>query len=260
MVQPGHLNLNVDLFQIRDRSPSEQTALFKKRIEQGLNQKVHRRYKARPPFCFPWIKVLAGSFNRLYWDIEKEYTKAIYGTEGDFRSAIGGAADTDPKVLEYLAGSCLDRLEAAVRADPDSSNPFYYFEAGVASVDYVERFLAYMAALAHQQGRSSLLDRLQYVLTDFSKPILEDAEKTLGKKFGRVSLIYSPADAENPNEQLEAYKGRILGFHATNIFDNIPSVQIARRNGFYYQVRTRLYLPLESYYAIVRKYDHNSFL
>jgi len=61
-------------------------------------------------------------------------------------------------------------------------------------------------------------------------------------------------DALNPLKTLSFLRHKILYIHSTNMYDNLPDEEIMRRNGEFYYVHMRAYVPMRDAAQISEKF------
>jgi 5,10-methylenetetrahydrofolate reductase len=245
----GQFELSCNLFDFQGKSDGDLTKLFEKRLHAALMGSYEEGVRLDPDFV-PHSQSISWQWNRAFWSHVEEFMKA----QGkNYRDSIGGSPDTNPKLLEYTVPKFFSQLEEAIKNNGEGK-PFYYIESGVASTDHPKAFLKKLREHAKAVGKEEYLQHFHYVVTDFTRKILDDSYKEMGSEYEGVTIEYQKVEGENPLGALEQYRGRILCYHATNVFDSIPTDQIVKRNGKYFEVFARLYLPQKDFDALVLKY------
>lgn len=177
-------------------------------------------------------------FNALYWSAleawEKAsghgYEQALPGGESDARNR---AAARD-LVAELFAD--WDPLAAAGALPAE----LYVAELGVGNGNQAKVFLDEFKDLDQVHGRG-YYSRLHYLMCDYSQHVLDLARETVADHAARVSSI--PLDARHPLTALGFLRGRVFLLYISNVYDNLPTDEVAQLGGRTYQVHTRAYLP-----------------
>jgi hypothetical protein len=181
---------------------------------------------------------IAWEFNKLYWhrlsDWEKAtgrgYEQALPGGKSDAHhpSAIAdGVADfwTLLKDLEKH-----NQLQAEI----------FVLEIGVGMGIRAALWLDCFQALDRQRG-TDFYPRLKLLLGDYSLATLERSRPALKNHLELCSFVV--LDALSPIRTLSFLRHKILHIHLTNVYDNLPDEEIARRDGRLYLVQVRAFLP-----------------
>src|SRR5258708_1654323 len=77
---------------------------------------------------------------------------------------------------------------------------------------------------------------------DYSLATLDMQRPAVGEHADLCSFLV--LDALNPLKTLSFLRHKILQVHSTNVYDNLPDEEIARRHGKMYFVQARAYLPM----------------
>ena len=188
----------------------------------------------------PWC---AGSrsciwrFNSLYWQAlslweqatGREYEQALPGGESDARN-VEAARDL---ILELF--KIWDDLD--VRGALPSE--LYVIELGVGNGNQAKVWLDEFVALSAAHRRD-YYRRLQYMMGDYSPHVLERAMKTVAHHGDHVNALV--VDATRPAVSLGFLRGKAFLAYISNVYDNLPSDELARVGGRNYQVEVRAYL------------------
>ena len=177
-------------------------------------------------------------FNALYWSAlepwEKAsghgYEQALPGGESDARNR---AAARD-LVAELFAD--WDPLAASGALPAE----LYVAELGVGNGNQAKVFLDEFKDLDQVHGRG-YYSRLHYLMCDYSQHVLDLARETVVAHAAHVSSI--PLDARHPLTALGFLRGRVFLLYISNVYDNLPTDEVAQLGGRTYQVHTRAYLP-----------------
>jgi hypothetical protein len=177
-------------------------------------------------------------FNSLYWSAlelwEKAtgrgYEQALPGGESDARNRAAAAE---------LIGELIDvwgRLETA-NALPDE---LYVVELGVGNGNQAKVFLDEFREVDRRHGKG-YYERLHYLMCDYSAHVLDLARETVAEHSERVSSF--ALDATKPRTALSFLRYKVFLVYVSNVYDNLPTDEVAQMGGRTYQVQTRAYLP-----------------
>lgn len=176
-------------------------------------------------------------FNARYWtDLElwerstgRGYEQALPGGESDARDR--GA------VRELIRGlfTVWDGL-AAAGALPEQ---LCIVELGVGNGHQAEVFLDEFQALDLAHG-AGYYRRLHYLMCDYSAHVLDLARATVGAHLDRVSSV--TLDATQPLTSLGFLQYKVFLVYVSNVYDNLPTDEVAQLGGRTHIVQTRAYL------------------
>jgi hypothetical protein len=177
-------------------------------------------------------------FNSLYWSAldlwEKAtgrgYEQALPGGESDARNR-----DAAAELIGDLM-SIWDRLDKA-NALPDQ---LYIVELGVGNGNQAKVFLDQFLELDRRHGKG-YYQRLHYLMCDYSSHVLDLARETVAEHTDRISAL--ALDATKPRTALSFLRDKAFLVYISNVYDNLPTDEIAQLGGRTYQVQTRAYLP-----------------
>jgi hypothetical protein len=176
-------------------------------------------------------------FNTLYWQAlshwekatGREYEQALPGGESDARNA-GAARDL---ILELF--SIWDDLSAR-RALPDE---LYVLEIGVGNGSQARTWLDAFAGLDRSHGRD-YYRRLHYLMGDYSAHVLERARQAVAHHGGHVSALV--LEATRPAVTLGFLAGKTFLVYMSNVYDNLPTDEVACIHGRMYRVEVRAFI------------------
>jgi hypothetical protein len=191
----------------------------------------------------PWCltsKSCIWDFNSLYWKelglweavSGQGYERALPGGESDARNS----AAARESILELFA--TWDHL-AERRALPDQ---LHVLEIGVGNGSQARAWLDEFLRVDRELGRD-YYRRLHYLLGDYSPHLLDIARRASGPHADHVSALV--LDAMAPSKTLGFLKYKAFFVYISNVYDNLPTDEIARIDGRLYQVETRAYLAAE---------------
>jgi hypothetical protein len=177
-------------------------------------------------------------FNALYWqalsDWEqatgKEYEQSLPGGESDARNTEAARE----LILELFR--IWDELGAR-RALPDE---LYVLELGVGNGHQARTWLDEFVQLDRRHGRD-YYRRLRYLMGDYSPHVLERARQAVAHHGERVvsALV---VDATRPSITLGFLAGKAFLVYISNVYDNLPTDELACIHGRTYQVQTQAFL------------------
>jgi hypothetical protein len=177
-------------------------------------------------------------FNARYWSALELWEKATgHGYEQALPGGQSDARNHDAArdlVTELFA--VWERLESA-RALP---NELYVTELGVGNGSQAKVFLDEFAELDRARGLG-YYRRLHYLMCDYSQHVLDLAIQTVAGHDGHVSCL--TLDATRPGTSLGFLRGKIFLLYISNVYDNLPTDEVAQLGGRTYQVQVRAYFP-----------------
>ncbi|HZC41857.1 MAG TPA: hypothetical protein VE343_14365 [Streptosporangiaceae bacterium] len=189
-------------------------------------------------------------FNALYWQAlsgweqatGREYEQALPGGQSDARQA-------DP--VRELIGELFrvwDELDAR-HALPEE---LYVVELGVGNGNQACTWLDAFAELDRVHGRD-YYQRLHYLMGDYSAHVLDRARQAVARHGDRVNTLV--LDATRPRLTLGFLRGKAFCVYISNVYDNLPTDELAFLAGRPYLVEVRGYLRDEDAARIARSYQ-----
>lgn len=177
-------------------------------------------------------------FNSLYWNelglweraTGQEYEQALPHGESDARNT---AAARD---LILALFRVWDEL-AARRALPED---LHVLELGVGNGNQARVWLDEFFRLDSERG-SEYYRRLNYLMGDYSPHVLERAWANVRHHADHVSSLV--LDARSPSKTLGFLRFKVFLIYISNVYDNLPTDEIARLDGQLFRVEVRAYLP-----------------
>jgi hypothetical protein len=177
-------------------------------------------------------------FNQLYWsalaDWEqatgKEYERSLPGGRSDARNV----ASVHELILDLFA--VWDDLNER-NALPDE---LYVLELGVGNGNQARVWLDEFVHLDKLHG-SRYYRRLHYLMGDYSRHVLERAELAVADHAPHVSSLV--LDATRPAASLGFLRYKTFLVYISNVYDNLPTDELARIAGRAYLVEVRANLP-----------------
>jgi hypothetical protein len=188
-------------------------------------------------------------FNSLYWQALSQWEQA---TGREYEQALPGgqsqARDTETArelIRELLA--VWDELDDR-RALPEE---LYVIELGVGNGGQARTWLDAFAELDRAHGRD-YYRRLHYLMGDYSAHVLERARQAVAHHGDRVSALV--LDAVQPQVTLGFLRGKAFCVYISNVYDNLPTDEVATIHGRPYLVEVRAYLRGDDAGQIAARY------
>jgi hypothetical protein len=181
---------------------------------------------------------IAWGFNRLYWHRLPDWEKF---TGRPYEQALpGGKSDANhpSAVADCVADfwTLLKDLENRKQLPEE----LFVLEIGIGmgtrSGLWLDRFLT----LDRERG-TNYYPRLKFLLGDYSLSTLERSRPAVKQHLDLCSFVV--LDALNPMKNLSFLRHKILHIHLTNVYDNLPDEELARRDGQLYAVQVRAFIP-----------------
>lgn len=182
---------------------------------------------------------IAWEFNKLYWHRLSDWEQA---TGKSYEQALpGGKSDANhpAAVADGVADfwTLLRDLENRNQLPPE----LFLLEIGVGMGTRCALWLSRFRALDQERG-TNYYPRIKFLLGDYSLSTLERSRPAVKEHADLCSFIV--LDALNPVKTLSFLRHKILHIHSTNVYDNLPDEELARRDGRLYMVQVRAYLPI----------------
>ncbi len=188
----------------------------------------------------PWVPgadSCVWRFNALYWQAlaawekstGKGFEQALPGGESDARNS----AAAREIILDLF--SSWDEL-ASRRALPDE---LYVIELGVGNGGQARTWLDEFVELDRRHGRD-YYRRLHYLMGDYSAHVLDRARQEVAHHGDHVSGLV--LEATRLSGSVGFLAGKAFLVYISNVYDNLPSDEVAVIRGRTYLVQTRSYL------------------
>jgi hypothetical protein len=176
-------------------------------------------------------------FNSLYWQALSQWEKA---TGREYEQALPGG-ESDARNREAVKELILELFKVWDDLDARQALPaeLYIVELGVGNGNQACVWLDMFAELDGAGGRD-YYHRLHYLMGDYSPHVLERARKAVAHHGDRVSALV--LDATRPAHTLGFLAGKAFLVYISNLYDNLPSDEVACVDGRMYQVEVRAYL------------------
>ena len=176
-------------------------------------------------------------FNALYWlalseweqATGRQYEQSLPGGESDARNTEAARE----LILELFR--IWDELDAR-RALPDE---LYILELGVGNGNQARTWLDEFVQLDRRHGRD-YYRRLRYLMGDYSPHVLERARQAVAHHSERVSAL--AVDATRLDITLGFLSGKAFLVYISNVYDNLPTDELACIHGRTYLVQTQAFL------------------
>ena len=199
----------------------------------------------------PWgpiSKSCIWRFNAVYWQelaIWEEaaghgYAQALPGGESGGTNTKATRASIEE--LFRVWDSLTER-----RALPDQLT---ILEIGVGNGDQAKVWLDEFRKLDAEHD-TDYYRRLHYLMGDYSPHVLERARSTVANHADRVSTLV--LDASRPHDTLRFLESKIFFVYISNVYDNLPSDEIALLDDRHYMVECHAYLPRADVEAIAHQ-------
>lgn len=199
-------------------------------------------------WCRPSSSVV-WAFNAAYWRHLSDWEAAF---ERPFVAALpGGVSDgTNPAFWQERLEAFLDVLDrlAAAGTLPEE---VYVLELGVGGGHQARLWLDTFESICRERGRD-FYERVRYLMADFSADVLHAARRTVEEHGDKVSCL--TLDAVDPLQALRFLRYKVLFIHASNLYDNLPTDEVVRRDDALYEVQVRAALPAAAVAQLQR--DH----
>jgi hypothetical protein len=177
-------------------------------------------------------------FNLMYWSdlalweevTGKDYAQALPG--GESAATNTGAARSVIEELFRIWDALVER-----HALPDQLT---VLELGVGNGDQAKVWLDEFVKLDKELGRD-YYRRLHYLMGDYSSLVLDLARANTTEHHSRVSTLV--LDAARPLETLRFLESKVFFVFISNVYDNLPTDELAVIDDHLYQVEMRAYIP-----------------
>lgn len=204
----------------------------------------------------PWVagrESCIWRFNALYWQALSLWERA---TGQGYEQALPGG-ESDARNREAARELILDLFRvwddlSARGALPDE---LYVVELGVGNGNQAKTWLDEFVELDPAHGRD-YYRRLHYLMGDYSAHVLAQAQQAVADHGDRVNALV--LDATRPQVTLGFLRGKTFLVYISNVYDNLPTDEVARIDGHTYRVEVRAYLPETEAGEIARRFSMTS--
>src|SRR5437016_5061714 len=128
----------------------------------------------------------------------------------------------------------------------------FVLEIGVGTGARAAQWLDRFRELDAERGRG-FYPRLRFLLSDYSSRILDRAAQAV--RGHREISSFIALDALNPFKTLAFLRYKLLHIHLTNVYDNLPTDEMVRKDGRFFAVEARAYLPAAAAAAIAEEFE-----
>jgi len=177
-------------------------------------------------------------FNNLYWHRLADWEE--FTGRGYEQALPGGKSDANhpAAVADCVADfwTLLRDLESRKQLPEE----IFVLEIGVGMGKRAGLWMDRFRALDEERG-TKYYQRLKFLLGDYSLATLDRSRPAVKNHLNVCSFIV--LDALNPMKSLAFLRHKILHIHLTNVYDNLPDEEFARRDGRLYSIQVRAYLP-----------------
>jgi hypothetical protein len=177
-------------------------------------------------------------FNALYWQALARWEES---TGREYEQALPGG-ESDARNIEAVRELILELFKVWDDLDARGALPaeLYVVELGVGNGNQARTWLDEFAALSAVHSRD-YYRRLQYLMGDYSPHVLGRARHAVAKHADHVNALV--VDATHPAVSLGFLRSKAFLVYVSNVYDNLPSDEVARIGGRTYEVEVRAYLP-----------------
>ena len=188
-------------------------------------------------------------FNAVYWQALAAWEQA---TGREYEQALPGG-QTQARDVEAARALIRDLLEVWDELDARRALPeaLYVVELGVGNGNQARTWLDTFLEMDREHGRD-YYRRLHYLMGDYSPHVLERARQAVAHHGGHVNSLV--LDATSPQVTLGFLRGRAFCVYISNVYDNLPTDELATIGGRPYLVEARAYLRDEDAAQIGQKY------
>jgi hypothetical protein len=169
----------------------------------------------------------------------------------DYRPVLAGREEGGP------AGHRGLELGVDLRRGPDLDarhalpDQLYVVELGVGNGNQARTWLDAFLELDRVHGRD-YYRRLHYLMGDYSAHVLQRAQRAVAHHGERVNALV--LDATRPAVTLGFLRGKAFLVYVSNVYDNLPTDEVASIRGRSYRVEVRAYLPEGDAARIARRF------
>jgi len=192
----------------------------------------------------PWLPASASviwEFNALYWKALDLWEQA---TGRRYEQALpGGQSDARNRDAVREMISSLFVLWDSLAARNALPEELYVVELGVGNGGQAKTWLDEFIELDREHGKD-YYRRLHYLMCDYSPHVLQLARTAVANHDQHVSSFV--LDATQPRTALGFLRYKIFLVYISNVYDNLPTDEVAQIGGRTYIVQTRAYLTREA--------------
>jgi len=192
---------------------------------------------------------IAWGFNHLYWHRLADWEE--FTGRGYEQALPGGKSDANhPGAVADCVADFWTLLRDLER-HKQLPEELFVLEIGVGMGRRASLWMDRFRALDTERG-TNYYPRLRFLLGDYSLATLERSRPAMKNHLELCSFVV--LDALNPLKNLAFLRHKILHIHLTNVYDNLPDEEFARREGQLYAVQVRAFVPPSEARRITQKF------
>ncbi len=242
----GNVDLYLDTRQIAPGSPTLRADLLKA-LARATGAGADDRFYLEEFKTFR--SSIAWHFNGLYWRRLDDWERS---TGRSYETALPGG-QSDGNLPEAIADSVGDFWTLLQDLDKKRQLPseIFVLEIGVGSGLRCGRWLDRFKAIDQHRG-THYYQKLRVLLGDYSLATLDMSRPNVKDHIDLCSFMV--LDALNPLKTLAFLRHKVMYVQTTNMYDNLPDEEILRRDGHFYLVQSRCFIPLEEAQRLCAQY------
>ena len=176
-------------------------------------------------------KSIIWEFNRLFWQNLPLWEKAT--GKGYEKALPTGVSDGhNPEAIADSVSEFRDSLRD-LEAQSQLPEELFVLEIGVGTAERAVRWLDKFREMDRDQA-THYYPKIRFLLADYSMPTLNRAMERL--KSHRELTSFLAVDAMDPFKSLSFLRYKVLYIHLTNVYDNLPTDELALRDNRLYAV------------------------
>ena len=189
-------------------------------------------------------------FNELYWRALSQWEEA---TGREYEDILPGG-ESDARNEDGARELILDLFKIWDDLHNRNALPeeLYVIELGVGNGNQARTWLDEFVDLDRSHGRD-YYRRLHYLMGDYSPHVLARAEEAVAHHGAHVSSLV--LDATQPAKTLGFMRYKTFMVYMSNVYDNLPSDEVALIRGRMYLVEVRAYLAQDVASVIARRFS-----
>ena len=243
---PGAIEVAVDLRRAVALDPDVWKAMVRSAIDRHLSGPCDDVLLEE---WVPTSRSCVWDFNALYWRALEQWEKA---TGRLYEQALpGGESDArNVDAVREMIGGVFRVWDGLAERDalPDE---LFVVELGVGNGHQAKVWLDELRAMDAERG-SGYYRRLHYLMCDYSPHVLELARATVNDHAGRVSAV--ALDARQPAVALGFLKFKVFLVYVSNVYDNLPTDEVARIGGAAHLIESRAHIPGDAATALAEEF------
>lgn len=192
---------------------------------------------------------IAWGFNRLYWHRLADWEE--FTGRGYEQALPGGKSDANHPAAVADCVADFWTLVRDLERRKQLPEEIFVLEIGVGMGRRAGLWMDRFRALDTERG-TNYYPRLRFLLGDYSLATLERSRPAMNNHLELCSFVV--LDALNPLKNLAFLRHKILHIHLTNVYDNLPDEEFARREGQLYAVQVRAFVPAADARRITKEF------